>query len=145
MQGIEIYLRQQHTTNTAEPEMSLPRLLAVLKIRGWCAAAEGLYTSWNLLKRVFIFTEFVPAWFGPFLIKGKFVSTFPFLWRLSPEMLVSFVLVKQFLVPLDPIPLKLRIPDDIVALRPCKRGFSPQEKLFFFCSSKSFFKSFFSQ
>lgn len=52
-----------------------------------------------------------------------------------PELLISFIFVKYFPIPLDPIslnvdsiPLNLRIPDDFVAPEPCKIGYFHYKK-----------------
>lgn len=53
---------------------------------------------------------------------------FPSLWRVFPEMLLGFISVNHLPIPLDPIPLKRRMPGDFVAPGPRKTGFVPYQE-----------------
>lgn len=130
---------QHHTTNTEEPEMSLPRVLAVLK-------EEGLLCSIRMLSsRTVRQLRFVEE--GLHLPRAApSLVTFPLPLETVPRDAGQLHFSKAFphyfrahSSKCDPIPLKLRIPDDFVAPGPRKTGFFPYQKTkqhFFFLIQK---------
>lgn len=108
--------------------MSLPRLLAVLKEEGLLCSI-GMLSSRTVRQLRFVEESLHLPRAAPSLV------TFPLPLETVPRDAGQLHFSKAFphyfrahSSKCDPIPLKLRIPDDFVAPGPCKTGFFPYKK-----------------